>query len=146
MNYLSTIAACMIVALSFGQVEFKTGDSGLDAELRLVNTQANSNLSEFKTRINADYGISFPKIGQMLEIMKPGDIEISVRIGKQLNISVDRVIGSYKINKDKGWGAIAKDLGIKPGSPAFHALKGKPKKGNGNSGNQGRGNSKKHKK
>jgi hypothetical protein len=29
----------------------------------------------------------------------------------------------YKQSKGKGWGVIAKELGIKPGSPEFHALK-----------------------
>jgi hypothetical protein len=29
----------------------------------------------------------------------------------------------YKSGKGKGWGALAKSLGIKPGSKEFHALK-----------------------
>jgi hypothetical protein len=33
------------------------------------------------------------------------------------------VVDVYKKNRGKGWGVIAKSLGIKPGSPEFHALK-----------------------
>jgi hypothetical protein len=29
----------------------------------------------------------------------------------------------YQVHKGKGWGVIAKNLGIKPGSKEFHALK-----------------------
>ena len=32
-------------------------------------------------------------------------------------------MGTYGAKKGQGWGAIAKDLGIKPGSAEFHALK-----------------------
>jgi len=31
--------------------------------------------------------------------------------------------GIYQIHQGKGWGAIPKSLGIKPGSKEFHALK-----------------------
>jgi hypothetical protein len=51
-------------------------------------------------------------------------------------------------NKGKGWGVIAKNLGIKPGSAEFHALKrgdlsftGEPGAGEGQKG-QGKGKGK----
>ena len=37
--------------------------------------------------------------------------------------SWDEVLGEYKENNGKGWGVIAKNLGIKPGSREFHELK-----------------------
>ena len=43
---------------------------------------------------------------------------------KILKKPADDVVKVYRSNKQKGWGAIAKELGIKPGSPEFHALKG----------------------
>ena len=55
--------------------------------------------------------------------------------------SWDEVLREYKENKGKGWGVIAKNLGIKPGSREFHELKdddsgmialAKGKKGEGN--------------
>jgi hypothetical protein len=33
------------------------------------------------------------------------------------------VLGLYKKNRGAGWGAVARSLGIKPGSPQFKALK-----------------------
>jgi hypothetical protein len=33
------------------------------------------------------------------------------------------VIEQYRSSKGKGWGVLAKSLGIKPGSKEFHALK-----------------------
>ena len=36
---------------------------------------------------------------------------------------VELVLADYNKHRAKGWGAIARDLGIKPGSKEFHALK-----------------------
>ena len=36
---------------------------------------------------------------------------------------MDIVLKEYKANKGRGWGVIAKKLGIKPGSKEFHELK-----------------------
>ncbi|MCK4465819.1 MAG: hypothetical protein KAU83_08910, partial [Bacteroidales bacterium] len=46
-------------------------------------------------------------------------LELSKISGKP----VDDVVEIYKVHKNKGWGYIAKQLGIKPGSPEFHKLK-----------------------
>jgi hypothetical protein len=35
----------------------------------------------------------------------------------------ETVLHVYQANRGKGWGVIAKSLGIKPGSREFHALK-----------------------
>lgn len=146
MKITALLAFLLISAATFGQINFRTGDAGLEAELNLINTEANKDLSAFKSRVSSEYTVVVPKIDELLKIMNPAEVELSLRIKDILGISVDRVAESYKTNKDKGWGVIAKELGIKPGSPEFHALKGKPKKnktqptGNGNS--QGKGNGK----
>ena len=82
--------------------------------------------------------------------MEPGEIYIALEIAKIANRPIDDVIKSYSANKGKGWGYIAKEMGIKPGSAEFHALKGKgknksskgkkpkPNKGNGNSNKGGK--------
>lgn len=70
----------------------------------------------------------------------------------------DAVYQVYQPNRKKGWGVIAKELGIKPGSPEFHALKrgdlhfteqpaGHGGQGNSDSGRgKGKGHGKGHKK
>lgn len=142
MKTLLILLTVFASSISFGQFEFKTGDSGLDTELNLINTEAKNDLGAFKANITLDYGIIGEKVDELLEIMMPGEVELLGRIKDLLGISVDTVVDSYQANKDKGWGAIAKDLGIKPGSAEFHALKGKSKGGKGNSGNNGNGHSK----
>lgn len=136
----------LINSIAFGQINFRTGDATLEAELNTENKKALADLSTFKSNISREYSIAAPKIDGFLKIMKPAEVLLAFRISTITSKPIDRVVESYKVNKTKGWGFIAKELGIKPGSPEFHALKGKskntgkPSNGNGNS--SGKGNSK----
>ena len=65
-----------------------------------------------------------------------------LRVGQVASQPVEAVVKEYKSNKGQGWGVIAKDLGIKPGSKEFHELKkGDPSAG-GSGGNSGKGKDK----
>ena len=121
----------LIVASSFvhGQINFRTGDPSLEAELNIVNNDAKRDLRTFKSNISVQYGIPVPRVEGMLNIMKPAEVLLAIRISSISKKPLDVVVQNYKTNKDKGWGYIAKQMGIKPGSPEFHALKGKSKKG-----------------
>jgi hypothetical protein len=46
-----------------------------------------------------------------------------LRLGEISERPIDLVIEKYRRNNGKGWGEVAKSLGIKPGSRQFHALK-----------------------
>ena len=132
----------LIFAGSFvnGQINFRTGDSNLDAELNVSNTEAERDLPLFKKNLTLEFGVSAPKIESLLKIMKPAEALLAIRISTISKKSLDLVMQTYKVNKDKGWGYIAKQMGIKPGSPEFHALKGKKKSGAKPKGGNGNGN------
>lgn len=142
------LVVMLMSSLGFAQINFKTGDASLEAELNVVNTEAKSDLGAFKDKLSVEFGLASTKVDKLLDIMEPAEILLSGRMKELLGIEIDIVVDSYQKNRDKGWGAIAKDLGIKPGSPEFHALKGKSKnpnsmnKGNGNSNGKGKGKSK----
>ncbi|MCR9173594.1 MAG: hypothetical protein NXI10_13920 [bacterium] len=140
MKILLTLS--LVAFMSFGtfaQVNFRTGDASLDTELNEINNDAKSDLSAFKDRLLSEHNLSGGVVDDLLEIMQPAEVLLSGRLKDILGIEIDVVVGSYERNKDKGWGAIAKDLGIKPGSAEFHALKGKSK--NSNASGKGKGNS-----
>ncbi|MBZ0158490.1 MAG: hypothetical protein K8I29_20015 [Alphaproteobacteria bacterium] len=54
---------------------------------------------------------------------RPADAYLCLRLAELADRPVELVIREYKANKGRGWGVIAKRLGIKPGSREFHALK-----------------------
>jgi hypothetical protein len=97
---------------------------GLDEFLDDVDVRASADIGAYKADLRVTFGVSDGKIDGMFEVMsKPSDVYICLRIGEVAKQPVDRVIEEYKRHRGQGWGVIAKNLGIKPGSDEFHALK-----------------------
>ena len=97
----------------------KTGDSTLDTTLGDLNVQTHGrNLSDFISNLSLSYNIPKIKIEDLLFKVKmtPADAYMTVGIAKMTNKPIDEVVAEYKANKGRGWGVIAKRLGIKPGS------------------------------
>jgi hypothetical protein len=120
------IAICLgLVVSSSTYAQYNTGDSELNSTLRKIDGEAKVNFTGFKNDISITYNVPDKKITSWsVEFgLKGGDIYMVVEISKITRKSVDEVVRVYQANKKKGWGAIAKELGIKPGSPEFHALK-----------------------
>ena len=103
---------------------YKTGDRQFNASLEKIDNDAEKDFSNFSKEMGTTYNVPETKIKTMSESgMKAGDIYMVLETAKVSKKPVDEVEKVYKANKDKGWGAISKELGIKPGSPEFHALK-----------------------
>jgi hypothetical protein len=155
------LAVMLISGISFGQ-DYKSGDVELDASLKIVNSDANKDLSAFKLNLTKTFNVGLPKVEACFKVgMNAGDAFMAFQISNITRKPIDDVIKVYSTSKSKGWGAMAKELGIKPGSAEFHALKGKAKdkskgnskpkatggnekgngKSNGNSGGSSKGNS-----
>jgi hypothetical protein len=125
----------------------KSGDAELDLTLSDMNTTATADFSVFKNEMKLTYNVTDQKIEDLrIKVkMAPADIYMTLELARLSGKSVDQVVKVYEANRDKGWGVIAKELGIKPGSKEFHELKGNAKnknekvKGKGNSGNKGKG-------
>lgn len=130
MNKLVVIICAMMLSTTavFAQ-NYNTGDTELNASLTITNSEANKNLSLFKQNLIVDFGTTLPKIEACFKIgMTAGDVRLAFEIGKIARLPIERVQTVYKTSSKKGWGAMAKELGIKPGSPEFHQLKGNCKK------------------
>jgi hypothetical protein len=115
---LSTAAVVFTSALLLTMPAFATG--GLDGFLGEINVSARKDIGGFRT----DLSVSSGQVNGLFEIFdSPADVYMTLRIGEVAHVKVDRVVEEYKKNQGQGWGAIAKNLGIKPGSAEFHALK-----------------------
>ncbi len=99
-----------------GTYDANTGDIEFDAILGNLNIEAEENLADFITNLSITYKI--PK-----EKMPPADVYMTAAIANMTDKPVEAVVKEYKANQGKGWGVIAKRLGIKPGSKEFHTLK-----------------------
>ena len=97
---------------------------GLDGFLSKLNAQARSDLANFSARISAQFGVPEAQVKVVIGTVKePADAFMVFQLGKMASQPTERVMDVYQSGQGKGWGVLAKELGIKPGSAEFHALK-----------------------
>lgn len=139
------LAMMLVSGIALGQ-DYKSGDVELDSNLKIVNTDGNKDLASFKLNLTKTFGVTLPKVEACFKVgMTAGDAFMAFQISNIVRRPIEDVITVYTTSKSKGWGAMAKELGIKPGSAEFHALKGKAKdksKGNSKEKTTGNGNGK----
>ncbi len=92
--------------------------------LKNLSLQAQADPSGFRARLATRFQVGDAKISAVIgNLSDPADAYMVFRLGEMAQCPPERVIDIYRKNKGRGWGVMAKDLGIKPGSEAFHALK-----------------------
>lgn len=118
----SIIRMCMaLVVLWPGAPALAAGDFGW---MEGFNIRAEADHSDFRARLEARFNVGGLEINAVLgHVHDPADAYMLFRLGEMANLPIERVIEHYEAEKGKGWGVLAKSLGIKPGSPEFHALK-----------------------
>ncbi len=89
-----------------------------------ISVQAEADPSGFRARLAARFKIGDVEVKAVLSnVNKPADAYLVLRLGEMSRRPTEYVIAEYRSNKGKGWGVLARSLGIKPGSREFHALK-----------------------
>ena len=97
---------------------------GLDEFLNSVNIQARADMNGFSARLSAQFGVPEVQVRTVIGTVKdPADAFMCLQLGQWTQQPSEQVVRVYNANQGKGWGVIAKSLGIKPGSAEFHALK-----------------------
>jgi hypothetical protein len=114
------LVACLIVVAGLPAV----ASASLDSFLSSVNVQAQADLPGFSAKVSAQFGVPVPQVQAVLEVVAtPADAFMVFQLGEMAHQRPEVIVQTYRAHKGKGWGAIAKELGIKPGSREFHALK-----------------------
>jgi hypothetical protein len=113
-----------------------------------LNIKAQADPSGFKASLAARFKIGGAQIDAVISnTAKPADAYMVLKFGEMSQQPTDTVMARYKSGKGRGWGNMAKSLGIKPGSPEFHALKkGHDLDGGDSEASPGKGKGKKDKK
>jgi len=89
-----------------------------------LNVRAEADPSGFRAKLSTRFKIGDAQVKVVLgNVDRPSDAYMIFRLGELSSRPVDDVLDKYRTGKKKGWGALAKSLGIKPGSQEFHALK-----------------------
>ncbi len=114
--------AVLLVVLIAGFASAAYAD--LDSFLRNVNVQAQADMKNFSVKLSAQFGVPVPQVDAIVKrVAAPADAFMVLQLGQMANKQPEVVLQTYQRSRGKGWGELAKELGIKPGSPEFHALK-----------------------
>lgn len=133
MNRLIVLILLVLASVSVqagdveGEIRYNasTGDTSLDLSLNRLNIRADGKLNDFISALGLKYQVPTSKIEHLLVDYQftPADAYMTVQLSHLSGHSFHEVAHSYKHNKHKGWGFVAREMGIKPGSAAFHQLK-----------------------
>lgn len=113
------------------------------------NLRASADPSGFQAQLSTRFKIGDADVRVVLgNVERPCDAYMVFRLGEMAGQPYGYVLDQYRSRKSTGWGNLAKSLGIKPGSRAFHALKqgddlyGLDTKGKGGKKDKGKGKNK----
>jgi hypothetical protein len=103
----------------------RTGDVWVDTRLGEINDYGRRYRDPFVSEMTGHYGAPRSLVLDLLDRRgwAPADVYFACAIARALGIPCLDVVQRYERNPGQGWGNLAKQMGIKPGSPAFHALK-----------------------
>lgn len=113
------LLACLL------QIIFIQTTSASDFEwLDKLNVSAVADSSGFRLRLATRFHIGDAEVKAVIgNTDRPADAYMILRLAELSHRPIADVTRVYRSQGRKGWGVIAKNLGIKPGSREFHALK-----------------------
>lgn len=103
----------------------RTGDRTLDRTLQSIAAEEKADPSGFWSAVSRLHGIPEADIQSARQAtgLEPADMYMVSSIAHITGRPIGTVAEECRRNRDKGWGVMAKEMGIKPGSPEFHRLK-----------------------
>lgn len=103
---------------------FRTGDAWVDNRLYEINDYGARYRDPFVREMTSSYGAPRSLVEDLFgRNWSAGDIYYACAIAHIVGIPCLDVVNDYDRNRGQGWGAVAKRMGIKPGSAEFHSLK-----------------------
>lgn len=91
--------------------------------LKDFNIKLEADPSGFRAQLATRFKLGDQQLNLVLgNVEKPADAYLVLRIAELSQKPPELVLKEYKAGKGKGWGQLAKHMGIKPGSKEFHAL------------------------
>ncbi|MCX8012450.1 MAG: hypothetical protein N3A64_04795 [Desulfobacterota bacterium] len=113
-----------IITLVFFFVFTGLAYADLETFLNNLNQQAAMDRNGYNSKLSSQFGLPLSRVDSLVSsVDSPAHAFMLLQLGVMTGKPLDSIFRTYKENQGKGWGVIAQRLGIKPGSPEFHALK-----------------------
>lgn len=98
--------------------------AGLQDYVEKLNIAVEKDSEGYRAHLETHFSLSDYDVTLVLATAQsPADAAIVCWMRETTHQPIGLVLDVYSRQKSKGWGAVAKGLGIKPGSPEFHLLK-----------------------
>lgn len=123
---VATILILLLALTAAGAqiVVFGFNDSGLEKNLHEINLISKFSMIEFSSKVARTWGTSERNVLMGFDHgLNAYEVYLVIALARLAGRQPITVITMYKQNKSKGWGVLAKNLGIKPGSKRFKILK-----------------------
>jgi len=103
----------------------RSGDVWVDTQLNDMNQYGTRYRDPFVDELVRYHGAPRDLVVDLLGPRRwaPGDVWMACSIASVIGRPCRYVVDVYERDHGQGWGNIAKQMGIKPGSPEFHRLK-----------------------
>ncbi len=123
-----TLGLLVVASLAHADVTpttTQTGDRKMDAILGRMNAEAKADPDAFVTRLSTMFKVPEQDVRQARDThgLDPAGLYMSAALANATQKPMMTVAEDYKKNPGRGWGAMAEEMGIKPGSPEFQQLK-----------------------
>ncbi len=113
------ILAVAVLALG---LQLRAGS--LDELLNNLNVRAQADRNGFAMQVASQFHVGDAAVRLVLgDVRQPADAFMVFQMAELTGRPHREVLDVYRNRRGKGWGELAKELGIKPGSAAFHRLK-----------------------
>jgi len=97
---------------------------GLDEFLNNLNVRAQADRNGFAVQVASQFHVGDATVRMVLgDVPRPADAFMVFQMAQMTGRPHEEVLRTYKAGRGRGWGELAKELGIKPGSAEFHRLK-----------------------
>jgi hypothetical protein len=114
----------LLTAAAFVLLTLGASAGTLDEFLANLNVRAQTDLHSFAYQVSSQFHVGQASVDLMLgNVQQPADAFMVYHLSQACGRPPEEVYRVYQHRKGRGWGELAKELGIKPGSREFHALK-----------------------
>ena len=114
----------LVQSAAFAQ-QMSTGDRRLDSLLVKINQEAIADPDVFIRLLSQTNNVQEAAIRQVRDLfgLSFGDTYMATALSRISDQPLEVVAEAYHRNQGRGWGVMAMNMGIKPGSAEFKALK-----------------------
>lgn len=115
-----------IAALVFASISGVKAQNFLgDFSKMMGNLTVNYKNAQVSVLLNQHYGVPVSTLNSLYVAYDNnwGDVAAALELSYSLNKPVSEIHTKYKKDKRRGWGVIAQDFGVKPGSAQFKRMK-----------------------